>query len=1125
MSDEGLAAAPRRRVVSVTLAIALVGVTGVVLAIAMTLLSERRAAESNTRLELENLTLVMAEHVRSNMDAVDLDLRIALQRLNSEGIRAGARSRAHTRALLTGRRLPQVSRLALYDRNGACLAASVPECPRPGVALPEATDALQVSAPALSPDSGCWEITLSRRGGVPGHFDGTAVAWVDLDFFARFYAELSLGPHSTVLLRDREMRLLARYPASPPDLGIAVPNHHALPFLQRGLTHHTYVAVSAVDGLERMYSFRKAGSLPFYALAGVATSDYLAQWRRHCWYFGILGALVSALLLGLGSLQRRLEQRLRVSREELRLLLDSMSEAAFGLDTQGRCTFANRSFLNIMGYTNAREVIGRPIHSVACGEGGDASQSQPELFQIAEAPRSPQPSPICPAVFRRRDGVELQVEFRSDPVVKDGQAIGAIVTFVDITERQRMLEALQQSEVKFRTLFELSEDAIFLMNGPTIIDCNHRALEMFACRREDLVGQSPDRFSPPLQPDGSASSDSAYAKIEAVLLGDGLHFEWRHRRADGSLFDAEVSLSGFEMDGKSYLHAIIRDVSRRKQVEQQLRIAATAFEAQQAIVITDADARILQVNRAFTEVTGYSAQEAVGQTPRVLKSGRHDAAFYEQMWRSILGEGVWQGEIWNRRKSGEVYPEWLTVAAVKDDIGRVTHFVASHTDITMHKAAEAEIRHLAFYDPLTRLPNRRLLMERLQRVLAGSKRCRQHGALLFIDLDNFKTLNDTLGHDKGDLLLQQVAERLSPCVRESDTVGRLGGDEFLIILDKLSGDPAAAANDAREIGGRIMAALNQPFLISERPYHSTPSIGITLFGEHQGGADELLKQADMAMYKAKATRNNLCFFDPDMQAEVEVRARLESDLHDAVWGRQFVIHFQGQVDREGRLIGAEALLRWQHPERGIVSPAQFIALAEESGLILPLGQHALEAACQQLVRWAADARTAHLSLAVNISPLQFRQQDFLDKVLDALRRTGANPHRLKLELTESMLLENIDECIIKMRALKERGVGLALDDFGTGYSCLAYLKRLPFDQLKIDRSFVFDMLSSAHSAAIARTIVELGNSLGLTVIAEGVETRAQRDALVELGCHAFQGYLFSRPCPIEQFDVPGDSLA
>lgn len=1117
MNDEGLAAPSRRRGVGVTLAIALVGVTGVVLAIGITLLSERQAAESNTRLELENLTLVMAEHVRSSMDAVDLDLRGLLQRLNSEDIRADARSRE--RELLAERRLPQVSKLAVYDRHGACLVASVPECPRPAAPLPEAADAPQVSAPNLNPASGRWEIMLSRRGGVPGHCNGTAVAWVDLDFFARFYTDLSLGPHSALLLRDREMRLLARHPASARDLGIAVPDHHALPFLRRGLTHHTYVAVSVVDGVERMYSFRQAGSLPLYALAGAATSDYLAQWRRHCWYFGILGALVSALLLGLGSLQRGSERRLRVSREELRLLLDSMGEAAFGLDTQGRCTFVNRSFLRLMGYANAGEVIGRPVHALVCRDGVASSSCQAGLCQVHEVQRSLQPSPACPAVFRRRDGGELQVEYRSSPVMKGRAAIGAIVTFVDTGERQRMLEALQQSEVKFRTLFELSEDAIFLMNGPTIIDCNHRALEMFACGREDLVGQSPDRFSPALQPDGSASSDSAYAKIEAALLGAALHFEWQHRRGDGSQFDAEVSLSGFEMDGKSYLHAIIRDVSRRKQVEQQLRIAATAFEAQQAIVITDADTRILQVNRAFTEVTGYSAQEAVGQTPRLLKSGRHDAAYYKLMWRAILGEGVWQGEIWNRRKSGEVYPEWLTVAAVKDDKGRVTHFVASHTDITMHKAAEEEIRHLAFYDPLTRLPNRRLLMERLQRVLAGSKRCRQHGALLFIDLDNFKTLNDTLGHDKGDLLLQQVAERLSPCVRESDTVGRLGGDEFLIILDKLSDDPVAAADDARDIGERIMAALNQPFLISERPYHSTPSIGITLFGEHQGGADELLKQADMAMYKAKATRNSLCFFDPDMQAEVEVRARLESDLHDAVWGRQFVIHYQGQVDRAGRLIGAEALLRWQHPERGIVSPAQFIALAEESGLILPLGQHVLETACQQLVSWAADARTEHLSLAVNISPLQFRQQDFLDKVLDALRRTGANPRRLKLELTESMLLENIDECIIKMRALKERGVGLALDDFGTGYSCLAYLKRMPFDQLKIDRSFVFDMLSSAHSAAIARTIVELGKSLGLTVIAEGVETQAQQDALVELGCHAFQGYLFSRPCSIEQFDA------
>jgi diguanylate cyclase (GGDEF)-like protein len=440
-------------------------------------------------------------------------------------------------------------------------------------------------------------------------------------------------------------------------------------------------------------------------------------------------------------------------------------------------------------------------------------------------------------------------------------------------------------------------------------------------------------------------------------------------------------------------------------------------------------------------------------------------------------------------------------------------------DVTARKIAEDEIERLAFYDPLTQLPNRRLLLDRLQHALASSARSGRNGALLFIDLDNFKTLNDTLGHDKGDLLLQQVAQRLATCVREGDTVARLGGDEFVVMLEGLSEHSEEAATQAEIVGEKIVATLNQPYLLAGYEHRSTPSIGVTLFGGHQNAIDELLKQADLAMYQSKAAgRNTLRFFDPKMQTMVTDRAALEADLREAVRQRQFVLYYQPQVVRYGRLTGAEVLVRWQHPRRGIVSPAEFIPLAEETGLILPLGNWVLETACAQLAKWAVQPNMAHLSLAVNISANQLQHADFVAQVLAVLGSTGANPQRLKLELTESLLLSNLENSIAKMTALKAKGVGFSLDDFGTGYSSLSHLKRLPLDQLKIDQGFVRDILIDTNDAAIAKMVVALAESMGLTVIAEGVESEAQRDYLAHQGCHTYQGFLFSRPVPLDEFE-------
>jgi diguanylate cyclase (GGDEF)-like protein len=489
------------------------------------------------------------------------------------------------------------------------------------------------------------------------------------------------------------------------------------------------------------------------------------------------------------------------------------------------------------------------------------------------------------------------------------------------------------------------------------------------------------------------------------------------------------------------------------------------------------------------------------------------------MFESSIHSGNWQGEVWGRRKNGEEFPTWLTLSAVRDSAGAVIHFISTHSDITERKDAEARIHELAFFDSLTGLPNRRLLHDRLKQTVTASSRSGDHAALLFIDLDNFKTLNDTLGHDVGDLLLKQVAERLLKCVREGDTVARLGGDEFVVILKLRGTRPRAAASVAEMVAAKILAALDQVYRFGGIAHHSAASIGVCLFDGATAPIDELMKQADLAMYRAKAAgRNTVRFFDPAMETAVRQRSALENELRRSLDARQFVLHYQAQVVDAGRVTGAEVLVRWQHHERGLVSPAEFIPLAEECGMIHALGQWVLETACARLALWASQPELADLTLAVNVSATQFRDPGFVAQVLAILASTGANPERLKLELTESLLVHDVEQVIEKMVALKARGVGFALDDFGIGYSSLSYLKRLPLDQLKIDHSFVRDVLSDANDAAIARTIVALGQTLGLGVIAEGVETAEQRDFLASSGCDAYQGYFFSRPLAVDGFE-------
>ncbi|HYD77250.1 bifunctional diguanylate cyclase/phosphodiesterase [Ramlibacter sp.] len=598
--------------------------------------------------------------------------------------------------------------------------------------------------------------------------------------------------------------------------------------------------------------------------------------------------------------------------------------------------------------------------------------------------------------------------------------------------------------------------------------------------------------------------------------------------------DARLShwfeVRGFPFGGGMALH--LRDVTSRRKAQEQLRLLEGSIaRLNDVVIITEAGPfsepgpRIVFVNDAFERRTGYTRDEVIGRSPRLLQGPNTQRASLDRIRAAMEEWRPARVDLVNYKKNGEPFWVDLDVSPVWDRERKLTHWVAVGRDVTERKLAEEKIQHLAFYDPLTKLPNRQLLMDRLHAALNDPARPRE-GALMFIDLDNFKVLNDTLGHQKGDLLLQLVAERLRSCVAKGDTVARLGGDEFVILLENRGDKPLDPAKGAHAVADRILAALGEPYVLPGYLHHSTCSIGVTLFSRSDRTVSELLKQADLAMYQAKSSgRNTVCFFDPEMQAVVSAHAALAADMRQAWRENQFRIDYQPQVDVEGRMIGVEALLRWHHPQRGVVPPDQFIPAAEETALIIPIGRWVLDQACAQIAAWEQRSDRAHLSIAVNVSVRQFRHPEFVDEVMQAIEQSGIQPHKLKLELTESLLADGIDVTIAKMGSLKEMGVALSLDDFGIGYSSLSYLKRLPLDQLKIDREFVKDILTDANDAAIARTVIGLAHSLNLDVIAEGVETPEQRDFLARQGCLSYQGYLFSRPLPIAELEAFMDRLA
>ncbi len=841
--------------------------------------------------------------------------------------------------------------------------------------------------------------------------------------------------------------------------------------------------------LENRHRRKDGGSFP------VRVRVYVSEAGGEPVYIGVASDL---------SEQEAFAESIRESERFYQHVIDSTVDGFFQLDRQQRFTEVNERMCELFGHARDEWQGRTPLDFVT-------AESRAEL--LAQIGR------IGATEHRRYQLVGQRKDGGSFPILLNttthrnahGEVVGSFGFVTDLTPIVAAQQAVAESEHELRAILDNLQDTYYRT------DVDGRIVRVSPSVRQ-LLGYAPEELLGRPMADFYADPAERAHFLAALRAGagavSGQETLLRHR--DGRdvwvmtnahyVRDAAGAVIGVE--GTS------RDITERRRAEEQIRLAAKVYEnSSEGVLVTDAQNRIVSVNPAFSLVTGYEAGEVIGRKPSLLSSGRHDAEFYAALWRSLERDGRWQGEIWNRRKNGETYPEWLSIASVRDAAGRVTHHVALFSDITERKQAEQRIDFLAHHDPLTELPNRLLFKDRFERAVAHGLRADTRTALLFVDLDRFKAVNDSLGHLVGDMLLRDAARRIASCVRETDTVCRQGGDEFLVALTDVRENEAVA-----RVAEKVLAVLAQVFKIDEHEVMISSSIGIALAPDDGKEFETLLRKADIAMYHAKdAGRNTFRFYNERMNVDSHERMDLRQRIHRGLERDEFQLHYQPLVDlASGRIVGAEALLRWLCPERGLIAPAHFIPIAEESGLIVPLGDWVLHEACRELKAWHALGHP-QLSMAVNLSAIQFRRGGLETSLQAALDRSGVPASALELELTESILLHEADQALAVIQRLKGMGVRLAIDDFGTGYSSLAYLKRLAVDKLKIDQSFVRDMAHDPDDAAIVRAVIQMAKSLNLAVLAEGVETALVADSLRHMECDLVQGFHFGHPVSAEEF--------
>ncbi|HEY3326774.1 MAG TPA: EAL domain-containing protein [Novimethylophilus sp.] len=795
-------------------------------------------------------------------------------------------------------------------------------------------------------------------------------------------------------------------------------------------------------------------------------------------------------------------QALRESEERWSFALDGSGDGVWDWNTQTNQMFYSSGYWNILGFA--------PGETDASVEDFDA-RMHPEdkpgvLDSTVQLFRGELPDFCREYRLRCKDGSYKWVLSRGKVVSRsaDGQPVRVIGTIEDITVRKSAEANLQLAA----QVFQRSSEAIIVTDRDNaILSVNPAFTGVTGYTPDEVIGRNPRIFS-------SGRHDRAfYQKMWGSLLTTGhWHGEVWNRRKNGDIFPEWLSITAVHDDSGQVSHhiAIFSDIGEIKRAQTDLQLAAQVFESSsEAITITDHDNRILSVNRAFTEVTGYTPDEVTGRNPRMFSSGRHDRAFYQKMWNSLLTTGHWRGEIWNRRKNGDIYPEWLSITAVRDDSGQVSHYIGMFSDISEIKRTEERIHQLANYDALTGLPNRDLFQERIGVAISSAQRNRSPLALLSLDLDRIKQINESFGHAAGDQLLKVVAERLREIVPAQSAGTHHGGDVFHILL------PGLDMEGAGHMAQSIINDLSQPYLLDGNEVMATPSIGISVFPNDGTETDVLIQNAEAAMFRAKGSgRRGYQFFAPEMNARSLQRMTLENSLRRALEQEEFLVYYLPQADlKSGQVVGAEALLRWQHPEMGMVSSQVFIEMAEESGVIVPLGEWMMRNVCRQIQAWQ-QAGVRAMPISINISFRQFRQ---FRQIEDILRESGINPFLLEIELTESTIMHDVEETAQVIHRIKQHGIRVAVDNFGVGYSTLAYLKRFHIDKLKIDQSFIRELVDSADDSAIVRAIISMAHSLRLEVVAKSVETQKQLDFLKALNCDQIQGYLFSEALPPEDF--------
>ena len=793
--------------------------------------------------------------------------------------------------------------------------------------------------------------------------------------------------------------------------------------------------------------------------------------------------------------RREAEQALQQSEANFRSLTENANVGIL-VNHDGRHVLANPQLCRLLGYTPG-EMTRTGIRDLVHPDEVNKVMRRFHDRQIGKSVPA-----MYETVFVTRGGWPVPVEITATTTSWHGEPAG-LVFVQDIRERKLAEQALVQSERRYRALMQEAADGIFIAdNEGNYVDVNPRGCAMVGYREDELRRMNMSDLIPP----GDLPPQLALLRSARSIL-----LERRLRHKDGHLIDVEVSASMLE-DGR--LQSIVRDITERKRAEaEMLKLSSAVDQTADSVLISDVHGVIEYVNPAFEMITGYSAAEALGQTPRLVKSGQHEQAFYEKLWATLLAGEVFHAIVTNRRKDGSLYFEEKTITPIRNEERCITHFVSTGKDITERVQAQQRLQYLAYHDVLTDLANRTLFMDRLEHALQRAPRTPRSTAVLFLDVDRFKVINDTLGHDIGDRLLRALAERLKSCVREADTVARLSGDEFAILLEDL-----VTTDDVVRVARKILQSFASPFDLGDRELFVTTSIGVGIFPEDGKSANDLLKSADTAMYRAKeAGRNTYQFYSPDMSARAVERLALETGLRRALERRELVIHYQPLVDlRSRRIVAVEALLRWNQPQLGLVQPSDFIPLLEETGMIVPVGEWLIDTVVEQLARWKSAGRT--LRIAVNLSARQFINKDFVNQVVALVQQRRLEPQLLEFEITESILMQNAQNTLDLLTRLDALGCRLAIDDFGTGYSSLSCLRRFPIDVLKIDRTFVRDVPDDKDDASIVSTIVAMAHNLKLTVVAEGVETEKQLAFLRASGCDIMQGMLYSRPLPLDELE-------